>query len=145
MTELSTVPISLKVRGIANKSLAQSSCIQKEIIMINYHNKVFFPVSNSDNGEVDSDTRFHYLQQGNVLTCTYTSGRIVQGHLIALVDAQGHIDMRYHQVNDQGELMTGICHSTPELLPNGKIRLYERWQWTSGNGSKGESILEEID
>ncbi len=111
--------------------------------MINYHNKTFRPVSNTDNGEVGSDTRFHYQQQGNVLTCTYAGGRIVHGHLIALVDAQGHIDMRYHQVNTQGELMTGTCHSTPEILPSGKIRLNERWAWTSGDCSKGESVLEE--
>jgi hypothetical protein len=29
-------------------------------------------------------------------------------------------------------------------MKNGKIRLHEKWQWTSGDGSKGESILEEI-
>jgi hypothetical protein len=51
--------------------------------------------------------------------------------------------MRYHQVNDKGELMTGICRSTPELLPNGKIRLHEQWEWTSGDLSKGTSIIEE--
>jgi hypothetical protein len=51
--------------------------------------------------------------------------------------------MRYHHVNTNGELMTGICRSTPELLPSGKIRLHEEWQWTSGDGSKGKSIVEE--
>jgi hypothetical protein len=29
-------------------------------------------------------------------------------------------------------------------MENGKIRLYEEWQWTSGDQSKGSSILEEI-
>ena len=33
--------------------------------------------------------------------------------------------MRYHQVNDRGELMTGVCRSTPEVLPDGRIRLHE--------------------
>jgi hypothetical protein len=51
--------------------------------------------------------------------------------------------MRYHQVNDNGELMTGTCQSAPEILPNGKIRLHERWDWTSGDKSKGRSIIEE--
>jgi len=41
-------------------------------------------------------------------------------------------------------LMTGTCHSTPELLENGKIRLIENWQWTSGDKSKGNSVLEEL-
>lgn len=52
--------------------------------------------------------------------------------------------MRYHQINLNDELMTGICNSKPEILPNGKIRLYENWQWTSGDHSEGQSVIEEI-
>ena len=52
--------------------------------------------------------------------------------------------MRYHQINKNSEFMTGICNSTSEALPNGKIRLHEAWQWTSGDQSKGKSTLEEI-
>jgi len=51
--------------------------------------------------------------------------------------------MRYHQVNQKGELMTGMCKSMPEILENGKIRLHESWEWTSGDKSKGSSIIEE--
>lgn len=40
--------------------------------------------------------------------------------------------------------MTGICNSKLEILHNGKIRLHETWQWTSGDKSKGESIIEEV-
>jgi hypothetical protein len=39
--------------------------------------------------------------------------------------------------------MTGICISKPEILENGKIRLHEFWEWTSGDKSKGTSIIEE--
>ena len=111
---------------------------------MNYQNKQFRPVSTSPNGEVSDKTVFRYRQTGNILTCEYEGENIIFGHLIGIVDESGNIDMRYHQVNVQGQLMTGICHSRPELLPNGKIRLHESWQWTSGDGSKGESILEEI-
>lgn len=65
-------------------------------------------------------------------------------HLIGLVDSNGNIDMRYHQVNDKGEIMTGTCQSKPEILENGKIRLHENWKWTSGDLSEGNSIIEEI-
>lgn len=112
--------------------------------MINYHHKIFKPIENSDNGETSETTRFHYLQEGNIVTATYSGGKIVQGHLIGIVDENGVIDMRYHQVNMAGMLMTGICKSVPEILPDGKIRLYEEWQWTSGDCSKGQSIIEEI-
>lgn len=111
--------------------------------MINYNGKIFAPVQNSENGETSNETRFLYQQDGSVLTASYAGGKIIKGQLIGLVDKLGQIDMRYQQVNDQGELMTGICHSKPEVLPNGKIRLYETWQWTSGDRSKGTSLLEE--
>ena len=111
--------------------------------MINYHNRTFIPVSNTDNGETSGETVFLYQQSGNILTAEYAGGKIRKGHLLGLVDADGNIDMRYHQVNEQGQLMTGICHSRPEIMANGKIRLHERWAWTSGDQSTGESVLEE--
>lgn len=110
---------------------------------INYNNRIFKPVINSENGETSSETTFHYKQNGNILTAEYSGGKIVYGHLMGLVDESGHIDMRYHQINTAGELMTGRCHSKPEILENGKIRLHETWQWTSGDMSKGESVIEE--
>jgi len=111
--------------------------------MINYNNKVFIPLSNSENGEVDSGMHFLYRQEGNILTSSYSGGRIRAGHLMAIVDENGGLNMRYHQINDRGEIMTGICKSIPEIMENGKIRLYEKWQWTSGDFSEGESVLEE--
>lgn len=112
--------------------------------MINYNNKRFRPVSSSKNSETSSETFFLYKQEGRILTSHYKGGHIVKGHLIGLVDANGTINMRYHQINTAGELMTGICTSKPELLANGKIKLHESWQWTSGDLSKGTSVLEEV-
>jgi len=111
---------------------------------MNYNNKTFRPISNTDNGETSSETTFIYQQVGNVLTSEYSGGKILKGHLIGLVDKEGGIDMRYHQINIEGQLMTGICKSKPEVLQNGKIRLHENWEWTSGDFSKGTSIIEEI-
>lgn len=111
---------------------------------MNYNNKKFRPVQNSDNGETTEETIFEYRQTGNILTSEYKGGQIIKGHLIGLVDEKGQIEMRYHQINEKGEFMTGICYSKPELTPDGKLRLYESWQWTSGDKSSGKSILEEI-
>ncbi len=111
---------------------------------INYHAKRFKPVRSSENGEVNEENIFTYEQVNNVLSCQYSGGQIVYGHLLGIVSDDGTIDMCYHQLNVHGELMTGTCQSTPEILPNGKIRLHESWQWTSGDLSKGESVLEEI-
>ena len=111
---------------------------------MNYDGKKFRPLQNSNNGETTQDTIFHYQQIGNILTSEYAGGKIVKGHLIGLVGDDGNIDMRYHQVNSDGELMTGFCSSKPEITKDGKIRLHESWQWTSGDRSKGNSILEEL-
>lgn len=111
--------------------------------MINYNNRIFKPIINAENGEASAETIFHYKQTGNILTSEYSGGKIVYGHLLGLVDREGNIDMRYHQINKNGEIMTGICKSVPELLANGKIRLHETWQWTSGDGSEGTSVVEE--
>jgi len=111
---------------------------------MNYNNKKFRPVSSTKNGETSEETIFEYKQKGNILTSTYSGGQIKKGHLIGLVDKNGKIEMRYHQINSKGELMTGICFSKPEIMNNGKVRLHETWEWTSGDKSKGKSILEEI-
>ena len=111
---------------------------------MNYNNKKFRIVENSENGETTNETIFEYRQKGNILTSEYKGGQIVKGHLIGLVDKDGNIDMRYHQIKQNGKLMTGVCNSRPEILSNGKIRLHENWQWTSGNMSNGKSIIEEI-
>ncbi|NRB61871.1 MAG: n-acetylglutamate synthase [Saprospiraceae bacterium] len=112
---------------------------------INYHNKKFRVISNSDHGEVTLDMVFHYEQTNNILTCSYHGGQVLKGHLIGTVDpSSGHIDMYYHQVNTAGQIMTGRCESTPEIMANGKIRLYEVWQWTSGDKLKGTSVLQEL-
>jgi len=110
---------------------------------LNYNGKTFRPIETSENSETSNDTVFKYKQNGNVLTSNYSGVNIKQGHLIGIVYEDGTIEMRYHQVNSDGNLMTGICYSTPEILPNGKIRLHEKWKWTSGDKSEGESIIEE--
>lgn len=111
---------------------------------MNYNNKKFRVVRNTENGETVQDMIFVYRQSGNILTSDYSGGQIKKGQLIGVVDNEGNIDMRYHQINAHDELMTGTCYSKPEIMNNGKIRLHEKWKWNSGDQSAGESILEEI-
>ncbi|MGB9181683.1 MAG: hypothetical protein WCB68_20805 [Pyrinomonadaceae bacterium] len=110
----------------------------------NYHDKFFRPVSNSENGETGSGTIFHYRQQGNIVWATYRGGEVLLGTLLAKVDEEGRLDMRYQQVNRRGEWRTGTCRSVPQELEDGRYRLNESWQWTSGDGSSGRSVIEEV-
>lgn len=111
---------------------------------INYDNRKFASVRNSATGEVSGETVFHYHQKDDLVWAEYAGGAIVFGNLIARVDEAGNLEMRYQHLNDKGELMTGKCFSVPEILTDGRIRLHEKWQWTSGDFSSGESIVEEI-
>jgi hypothetical protein len=111
---------------------------------VDYDGRRFRPVVNTPNGEVSGETLFRYHQHGAAVWATYEGGGVTQGHLIATADAQGVLDMRYHHLNAAGELMTGRCRSTPERLADGRLRLHEEWQWTSGDGSVGRSVVEEV-
>ena len=112
--------------------------------MINYNDRVFRSVSNSENGDVNDETIFNYQQNSFLVSATYSGGAILFGHLLGLVNNEGVMEISYHHVNEEGDIRTGVCLSTPEILPNGKIRLHERWKWTNGDLSEGESTLEEI-
>ena len=111
---------------------------------INYDNRAFRSISNSENGEVSGETVFHYQHDGDVVWAEYSGGEIVRGTLLAKVLADDSLEMRYRHISRRGDLMTGTCKSIPELLPDGRIRLHEKWQWTCGDHSSGESVIEEI-
>lgn len=112
--------------------------------MIDYDERVFASVSNSATGDVGSDTTFHYHQAGNRVWATYQGGAVAYGHLIARLQPDGSLDMRYHHLTADGAIKTGKCHSRPEILTDGRIRLHERWQWTEGGTEAGESVIEEV-
>ena len=93
---------------------------------------------------VDTELVFHYRQEDKLVKCEYSGGEIICGHLLGKVDDDGSIEMRYHQLLKDGSLQTGICLSTPEITEDGTIKLHEKWQWTCGDFSTGQSVLVEI-
>jgi hypothetical protein len=111
---------------------------------VNFDRRRFFSASNTTNGDCGSETRFHYRQDGERVWATYDGGRVRFGALVAIGDREGSLDMRYHHADSNGRVRSGRCKATPEVLPNGRLRLHEEWQWTNGDLSKGRSIVEEI-
>jgi hypothetical protein len=106
------------------------------------HNKKFKSLDNSKNGEVGSDTIFHYRQEGNNIWATYSGGKIKVGTLIGEIK-NNEITLIYQHLNEDGDFLTGCC-DTKILVVNDKIRLDEKWRWTCKDFSKGTSLLEEI-
>lgn len=111
---------------------------------IDYDGKIFRTVITTKNGEVNRETTFYYRQKDNHVWAEYSGGGIIVGHLVAVADENGNLDMRYHHVNDSNEIMTGVCISKPEMLADGRLRMHEEWEWTCRDRSKGSSIVEEI-
>ena len=111
---------------------------------VNFDGRRFFLASNTPNGDCGAETRFEYRQDGGRVWATYRGGSVRFGSLVAIGDRDGRLDMRYHHANSSGEVRTGKGIATPELLPDGRLRLREDWQWTHGDRSAGHSIAEEI-
>ncbi|CAK7015519.1 MAG: hypothetical protein DELT_02243 [Desulfovibrio sp.] len=110
---------------------------------INYDGKVFAPVLNSETGEVSSATIFHYHQKEGIFWAEYAGGEIIRGSMIGLVHPDGSLEFTYQHVNKDKTIRLGKCHSHPEILPDGRIRLHESWQWLDGEQQKGTSIVDE--
>ena len=109
-----------------------------------YEGRRFVPKQNSANGEVDAETFFVYHQTGRLLWGEYAGGDILKGFLLGTVQPNGELDFVYQHINRQMQGKTGKCHSVPVILEDGKIELKERWKWTNGDCSEGESLLIEV-
>lgn len=113
-------------------------------MLINYHNRKFVGVINSPTGQVTSDTKFHYQQDGHILTGVYHGGHILNGQILGRVNEDNSLYFVYHHLDKQLNLKSGSCYSRPKMLPDGRIQLHESWEWTHGGAGEGESIVEEI-
>jgi hypothetical protein len=112
--------------------------------MFDYDGRIFRSISNSEGGDVSGETTFSYHQRDDIVWATYCGGSVIFGTLLARVDSIGNLDMRYQHISADGTFKSGFCQSRPERLPDGRLRLHERWQWSDGAEGEGISIIEEI-
>ena len=111
---------------------------------VNYDGRKFRPRSNTPNGDTSEATIFEYRHTGDIVWGTYSGGTVKFGTLVASVRGDGSLDMRYQHLDEAGTFKTGTCRSRLEVLPDGRYRLHEEWQWTSPDTSSGRSVIEEI-
>ena len=120
-----------------------------EVPHVTYGGRSFRCIENSENGAVGDETIFHYGQDGARVWATYsgngTSGNGTKfGTLVAVSDRDGKLDARYQHMSPDGLLKCGVCASSPTVLPDGRLTVQEKWQWTSGDRSSGISTIEEL-
>jgi len=111
---------------------------------VSFDNRLFITAGNTPNGDCNRETRFHYRQQGPRVWATYGGGAVQFGSVVAVGGPDGQLDVRYHHVDAAGQFRAGKCITTPEVLPDGRLRLHEAWRWTNGDLSEGRSVIEEI-
>ena len=112
-----------------------------------FHNKIFKVVRNDGPGaEVTTETTFHFSQRSvdgkTIVEAQYFGGGVLWGRMIGLLEGE-QMRHAYVQVNHAGEFSSGQSTDEISLLPNGKIRLIDRWQWKTREG-QGVCIFEEI-
>jgi len=86
----------------------------------------------------------HYHQRGDVVWAEFSGGAVVRGSLVASCAQDGTLTAAYCQVLADGEVVAGSCTTTPEVLPDGRLRLREQWRRHDAAGSTGVSYIEEL-
>lgn len=86
----------------------------------------------------------HYHQDGQFVWGEFAGGGVQRGTLSGTTDAEGGLDFGYCMVLTDGTAVVGRCHSVPEPLGDGRIRLFERWERYWPDPGTGTSYLTEL-
>lgn len=109
----------------------------------NFNNKKFAIITNSENGEVDTDTVFEYRQDGDLVTAEYYGGTIKYGKIIAEIN-EDELNMLYQCLTTDHQLKAGKALAKITTTAEGKIKLSLNWEWLTNGNDKGKSEYIEI-
>ncbi|MCW5964797.1 MAG: hypothetical protein KIT83_12215 [Bryobacterales bacterium] len=110
---------------------------------LQYDRRVFTAAANTANGDVRPGLEFDYHEEAGLVWAFYEGSGVELGMLVAVKDEHGRLRMAYQHLTDTDQVRAGHCFSYPEILPDGYLRMHEYWRWSSGDGSAGESQLQE--
>ena len=88
--------------------------------------------------------RARYHQDGDLVWADFAGGDVRRGSLTGRSAPDGALELSYTMVLTTGEVVAGHCNSRPELLPDDRIRLRERYRRFTPTASEGSSIIEEV-
>lgn len=114
---------------------------------ISYHGRRFQPAGAApapelDLGPASTVPTGQYYQDSDVVRADYSGGPIQTGRLVARCRPDGVLEAAYCHVTNDGSVVAGRCVSTPTLLPDGRLRVEERWRRC--DGTTGVSWIEEM-
>jgi hypothetical protein len=106
---------------------------------VDYDGLLFRPAV-AGGGQASATGRYH--QDGDLVWAEYSGAGVSAGRLVGTCRPDGTIHAAYCQVSRDGEVVAGSCVSVPSTLPDGRVRLEERWHRM--DGSSGVSYVEEV-
>lgn len=101
-----------------------------------------FIASENPHGVSDRETVFHYRLEAGVVTGTYAGGRIRTGHLVGRARSNETVELLYHCVTTDGELMAGRSRGRLSLDERDRLRLDFEWRWLTGEGGGRSRYVE---
>lgn len=110
--------------------------------MINLHGLRMYVSATAADGVVDADTRLQFIQKGARVAARYTGGRVKRGWLSGRLSGADLV-FRYAQVETSGAVHGGHSACVAERLSCGRIRIIERFTWTTRSGF-GTNVFDEI-
>jgi hypothetical protein len=107
--------------------------------LIDYDGRSFRAAGHDGDAPVAS-----YRQRGDLLWADFSGGDVRRGSLTGICRPDDTIEFTYTMVLGDGTVLAGHCESTPELLPDGRILLHERWERYGPHAANGVSELVEV-
>ena len=106
---------------------------------MNLAGKTFRAVSNSRNGQLNTDTEMRFVSDGDTIEAVYRGGTIAIGHVLAKRIGERELEMLYHGATTAGAHNAGKARATFAPDDGGRMRMHLDWQWLTGDQSKGQS------
>jgi len=85
-----------------------------------------------------------YHRDGELVWAEFAGGEVRRGSLAGTCGPDGVLDFACSMVLDGGRVVSEHSVSTPEVLPDGRIRLHERWERFGAHAEQGTSRIGEI-
>jgi hypothetical protein len=101
-----------------------------------------FVSSTAPDGVVGSDTRLTFQQRGDRVIARYAGGAVARGILVGRVIGE-RLVFRYAQRERDGVIHGGRSVCDVIHLPDGRLRVMERFEWSTRAG-RGINTFDEL-
>jgi hypothetical protein len=107
------------------------------------HGRRFHVAATDANGVVSGDTVLTFVHGPEGVSARYGGGPIAEGHLLGALDGPGSLHFCYVQIDRDRRVDAGRSTATVDRLPDGRLRITERFAWFTRDG-EGINVFEEI-